>query len=68
MSSSRRAIFFLALLVLIFFVLRPRQSMENLRQMYTYRRWWLVVISTLLLAYLAYGLYQIWTVGLWWLE
>jgi hypothetical protein len=67
-SSGRRVLLFLALLAVIFFVLRPRQSFENLRQMYVYRRWLLVVISTLLLVYIVYGLYQIWLVGFWWLD
>lgn len=64
--QSRRLLLYLLLLTLVFFALRPRQSWENLKQMYTYRRWMLGVITTLLLIYLAYGLWQIWLYGLWW--
>ncbi len=64
--ASRKLLLYLAVLALIFFVLRPRQSWENLKQMYTYRRWLLVTVSTLLLVYLVYGLWQIWRAGLWW--
>lgn len=64
--GSRKLLFYLLALALVFFVLRPRRSWENLREMYTYRRWLLAVISTLLLVYIAFGIYQIWKAGLWW--
>jgi hypothetical protein len=57
---------YLLVLALILFALRPRQSLQNLKEMYTYRRWLLGVISTLVLLYIAFGLYQIWQTGLWW--
>lgn len=64
--QSRRLLLYLLILTAIFFALRPRQSWVNLKQMYTYRRWLLGVITTLLLAYLAVGLWEIWQRGVWW--
>lgn len=64
--QSRRLLLYLLILTAIFFALRPRQSWENLKQMYTYRRWLLGVITTLLLTYLAFGLWGIWQNGVWW--
>jgi len=54
-----RIVFYLLAALLIFFALRPRRSWENLQQLYTYRRGLVVAISTILLIYLAIGLWQI---------
>lgn len=64
--SSRRLIVYLLLMLVLFFVLRPRRSWENLKQMYTYRRWLWGIASTVILLYILYGLWQIYSVGLWW--
>lgn len=65
--SSRRLITYLAILAVTFFVLRPRESWTNMKQMYAQRRWVIGVISTVLIIYLLYGFWQIWRQGLWWL-
>lgn len=63
--NRSRIIFYLLAMLLIFFALRPRRSWENLRQLYAYRRGVLVVVSTLLLAYLIYGVWQLVQMGVW---
>jgi hypothetical protein len=65
--SSRRLIIYLLILAVTFFVLRPRESWTNMKQMYEHRRWLIGVISTILIIYLIYGFWQIWRQGLWWL-
>ncbi len=63
---NRSRIFFYRLaMLLIFFALRPRRSWENLRQLYTYRRGLLVTVSTLLIVYLAWGIWQLIQQGVW---
>lgn len=60
-----RIIFYLLALLLIFFALRPKRSWENLQQLYTYRRGFVITISTLLLIYLAFGVWQLIRLGVW---
>ena len=61
--NRSRIFFYLLAMLLVFFALRPRRSWENLKQVYTYRRGFLVITSTLLLVYLAWGLWQAWMLG-----
>lgn len=64
--NRSRILFYLLAMVLIFFALRPRRSWENLRQLYTYRRGLVVTVSTLLVLYLAWGVWQLIAQGAWW--
>lgn len=64
MNRSRILIYLLGML-LIFFALRPRRSWENLQQLYTYRRGVVVTISTILVVYLAIGIWQLIARGTW---
>jgi hypothetical protein len=61
-----RIIFYLLGLLLIMMALRPKRSWENLQQLYTYRRGLVITISTLLLIYLAFGIWQLIRLGVWW--
>ena len=63
--NRSRIIFYLLGMLLIFFALRPRRSWENLQQLYTYRRGLIVTISTLILLYLAWGVWQLVQQGVW---
>jgi len=63
--NRSRIIFYLLGMLLIFFALRPRRSWENLQQLYTYRRGLIVTISTLLIIYLAWGIWQLIQQGVW---
>lgn len=63
--NRSRIIFYLLAMLLVFFALRPRRSWENLRQLYTYRRGLVMTISTLLLLYLAWGVWQLIQQGVW---
>lgn len=62
--NRSRILFYLLAMLLVFFALRPRRSWENLKQFYTYRRGFLVVTSTVLLVYLAWGLWQAFMLGM----
>ncbi len=63
--NRSRIIFYLLGLLLIFFALRPRRSWENLQQLYTYRRGVVVTLSTILVIYLALGIWQLIAQGVW---
>ncbi len=63
--NRSRTIFYLLALLLIFFALRPRRSWQNLQQLYTYRRGVVVTLSTVLILYLVFGIWQLSAQGTW---
>jgi hypothetical protein len=64
--SSRRILIYLLIIIVLLTLTRPSAAWAEAKRMWAQRNWTLGVIATVLIIYLAYGLYQIWQAGLWW--
>jgi hypothetical protein len=50
-------------LALILFALRPRASMQNLRDLFTQRRWVVTTVAILIVIYFVLGMWEVWRGG-----
>lgn len=64
--TSRRLLLYLLVLALILFALRPKESWQNLRDLYSQRRWVVTTLAVIILVYFALGLLEVWRSGALW--